>query len=366
MVDPSLGPVNVYNNIVTNSGTGPEPGGTNSGYEYAAISVNGDSTTAVQVYNNTINDAGAFGGAGAGAIRAFGQIELYNNIFCLLSGEQYVSTDTNLSRVSGTHNLFYGAGNPLGVFSDSVVGHPWFVGNGDYHLQATSLAIDAGTTVNLATDYDGVLRPQGLAYDIGAYEYPTKASTAEGTLTASPASLAFGTVTVGQSDTTTTTLSNTGTGSVTISQANSNNVNFKTSGITFPLTLDAGQSATLTVTFAPTSSGAQSATIAVASNAKNSPMNIAVTGTGSGTTTSHEVSISWTEASTSVSGYNVYRSTQSGSGYDKLNGSLLTGKSYGDGSVIGGQTYYYVVTAVDETGKESAYSAQVSAAVPAS
>ena len=42
----------------------------------------------------------------------------------------------------------------------------------NFHLQAGSPAIDAGITLALvATDFDGVTRPQGLAYDIGAFEY---------------------------------------------------------------------------------------------------------------------------------------------------------------------------------------------------
>jgi parallel beta-helix repeat protein len=43
----------------------------------------------------------------------------------------------------------------------------------DFHLQSTSPAIDAGTTISeVTTDKDGTTRPQGSAYDIGAYEKP--------------------------------------------------------------------------------------------------------------------------------------------------------------------------------------------------
>jgi hypothetical protein len=42
----------------------------------------------------------------------------------------------------------------------------------DFHLQAESPAIDAGTTLReVTTDCEGVRRPQGKAYDMGAYEY---------------------------------------------------------------------------------------------------------------------------------------------------------------------------------------------------
>jgi|GEM_PF-2020450 len=41
----------------------------------------------------------------------------------------------------------------------------------DYHLQSGSPAIDNGTSVDLADDYDGNPRPLGAGYDIGAFEY---------------------------------------------------------------------------------------------------------------------------------------------------------------------------------------------------
>src|SRR5207302_55096 len=43
---------------------------------------------------------------------------------------------------------------------------------GDFHLQSGSPLIDKGTTLSQVTnDYDGVSRPQGAGYDIGAFEY---------------------------------------------------------------------------------------------------------------------------------------------------------------------------------------------------
>lgn len=43
---------------------------------------------------------------------------------------------------------------------------------GDFHLRPESPAINTGETINIVTnDLDGVSRPQGDGYDIGAYEY---------------------------------------------------------------------------------------------------------------------------------------------------------------------------------------------------
>jgi len=42
----------------------------------------------------------------------------------------------------------------------------------DFHLTASSPAIDAGLTLSdVTTDFDGISRPQGNASDIGAYEF---------------------------------------------------------------------------------------------------------------------------------------------------------------------------------------------------
>jgi hypothetical protein len=52
-------------------------------------------------------------------------------------------------------------------------------GSGDYHQKAGSPTIDAGTSSSPGApkvDFDGKPRPQGQSQDIGAYEYPTRAT----------------------------------------------------------------------------------------------------------------------------------------------------------------------------------------------
>lgn len=79
----------------------------------------------------------------------------------------------------------------------------------------------------------------------------------------------------------------------------------------------------------------------------------------------HSVTLNWAaSASPTVTGYKVYRSLISGGPYTLLTTSLVNATSYTDGTVLGGLTYYYVVTAVDSSGLESGYSPQVQAVVP--
>jgi hypothetical protein len=83
------------------------------------------------------------------------------------------------------------------------------------------------------------------------------------------------------------------------------------------------------------------------------------------TGSSHSVALSWSASTSSnITGYNVYRSTTSGGPYTVVNGALVTGTTFTDGSVVAGQTYYYVTTAVDSGSNQSGYSNQAVAAIP--
>jgi len=99
-------------------------------------------------------------------------------------------------------------------------------------------------------------------------------------LTASPASLSFGSVVTGSSTTQNVTLTNTGNSSVTVSQIGESGTGFSVAGITVPLTLAAGKSTTFSVTFAPASAASLSGSVTITSTATNSPATIALSGTG--------------------------------------------------------------------------------------
>jgi hypothetical protein len=80
---------------------------------------------------------------------------------------------------------------------------------------------------------------------------------------------------------------------------------------------------------------------------------------------SHSSTLNWVASTSSnVTGYNIYRGTASGGPYTRVNSTLVAAVTYTDGTVQAGQTYFYVVTAVDSNSNESAYSNQAQATIP--
>jgi len=80
----------------------------------------------------------------------------------------------------------------------------------------------------------------------------------------------------------------------------------------------------------------------------------------------HSVDIAWnTSSSTNLQGYKVYRSQISGGPYTNISGTLATSTlGFTDASVLGGQSYFYVVTSIDVNGLESPPTPEVTAKVP--
>ena len=78
----------------------------------------------------------------------------------------------------------------------------------------------------------------------------------------------------------------------------------------------------------------------------------------------HSVTLTWTASTSSVIGYRVYRSSQSGGPYALLLPSPVSGTSFIDTTVQAGETYFYVATSVDSEGNESVFSDEASATVP--
>lgn len=179
-----------------------------------------------------------------------------------------------------------------------------------------------------------------------------------GQLSIAPTAVNFGNVPLGTTGTQQFTLSAAG-GSVTIASAASSNSRFTISGVSFPVTINAGQSVAVSAGFSPQTAGASSATFSFTSNASNSNAVESASGTG----TAPYVTLSWSPSTTQVSGYNVYRGTTAGT-YSRINSALNPGTTYTDNTVSPGATYYYAATAVSSTGEESGYSTPVQVVVP--
>jgi hypothetical protein len=199
-VDPSKGPVTIYNNVVYNVG---QDGHCNGAIYRAASSdfnlAQGVGSGIVDFYNNTIfnyKNCPAFSGTFEVHVDQLLVDQLRNNLIydSLGSGQPYFTHQTagtaNYTVCSdrdtpaacpwlvGSHNLFYGGGAlPFpNLLSDSLNQDPQLanVAGNDAHLQATSPAAVGGTNTGQPADIDGVVLFDG--YPIGAHAYTAGAA----------------------------------------------------------------------------------------------------------------------------------------------------------------------------------------------
>jgi hypothetical protein len=142
--------------------------------------------TAVYVYHNTLYGNGWSGATWPGetgsllvhpeALSRSTTVYLSNNII-RSTGEPYLAGES-ASLLSGDYrNCWYGDGGAPAWDTTALNDDPAFVNAGAFNFQlpATSPGIDAGKNVStvVARDLLGVPRPQGLAFDLGAYELVT-------------------------------------------------------------------------------------------------------------------------------------------------------------------------------------------------
>lgn len=185
--------------------------------------------------------------------------------------------------------------------------------------------------------------------------------TTNAKLEANPRSLNFGTVPAGTKNSRTVQLTNTGNINVAISSVEATGTGFTASGGTNAI-LAPNQTVNVTVHFDPTTVGSDSGTLAVSSSGPT--LQIPLMGDGGGPSVQHTVSLSWDPSTSVVVGYNIYRGTVPGGPYNQVNPSVDSGVAYRDQTVLSGLTYYYVVTAIDSSDVESAFSSQVSVKIP--
>lgn len=208
----------------------------------------------------------------------------------------------------------------------------------------------------------------GGAQSAGGSPSPTPSPTptpvgSSASLSATPSSLGFGSQVLNTPTTQTTKITNTGSVAVAITQDSIVGSGFST-GITTPINLNPAQSVSVPVVFNPGAAGTVNGSLALMSNG-TTVLSIPLAGTGLAPL-AHSVDIAW-DASTSAAlqGYNVYRSTVSGGPYTKISPVLAASALlFTDTSPVSGKQYFYVVTAVDSTGAESAASTQVAVSIP--
>jgi hypothetical protein len=135
----------------------------------------------IHIYHNTI--VGSYGNGGAAILVAtynVSNIVLTNNL--LSFGPDTTSGQIKAYRpsaITSVSNLVFGPRLPVmdrdlvEITQGTIVADPRFLdrASGNFHLRSDSPARDGGSPVDLDRDHDGVRRPFGSGYDIGAYEY---------------------------------------------------------------------------------------------------------------------------------------------------------------------------------------------------
>jgi len=179
----------------------------------------------------------------------------------------------------------------------------------------------------------------------------------------SPGTLDFGNISVGTSAATQPVrVQNNGNAALTINQISASG-DYAVASDDCGSSLAPSAACSINVAFTPSATGTRPGTLQVTDNAPNSPQAVTLTGTG---IAQHLVSLQWSPSTTStVIGYFAYSSPQSGGPYTLMNSvpTTATATSF-QGYVPGGQTWYFVVTALDENLIESVPSNEVATVVP--
>lgn len=168
----------------------------------------------LQVWNNTIVEKNA--SPEYSVMIAFSDTNIVSTFMDLKNNIFYSVGHTTFSQAWGfnhSYNIFNSPGSVVGMGSGYSTGtgeltsDPLFVNisTNDYHLQSGSPAINNGTNVGLATDYEGNNVPYGAGVDIGAFEFIVVTPTPTPTATVTPT--ATNTVTVTPTNTPTVTQS---------------------------------------------------------------------------------------------------------------------------------------------------------------
>lgn len=155
----------------------------------------------------------------------------------------------------------------------------------------------------------------------------------------SPASVSFGSVTTGQSNSQPVMISNAGNGALTVSSYATKGAGFSVTGLTTPLTVQPGKSASFNVVFDPTAAGDVSGSISLSSNAPNSPTALALSGTGVTATATLSVSpssLAFGNITVNASSSQSVSLKNTGNSNVTISGVSVTGAGFSDSGVNAG------------------------------
>jgi Domain of unknown function (DUF4082)/Abnormal spindle-like microcephaly-assoc'd, ASPM-SPD-2-Hydin len=184
-------------------------------------------------------------------------------------------------------------------------------------------------------------------------------------LTESATTLNFGSVAVNSTATQSVALTSSGTSPLTVNSASVTGSGFSIVGGSFPITLNPKQSMTVQVQFKPAAGGSATGQLMISSNSTTGGTAAVALG-GTGTSSAHEVDLTWGAPASSadeVAGYNVYRS-MGGATPQLMNAAADQQTTYVDKNVVSGAIYDYFVKSVDSSGVESTASNQISVTIP--
>lgn len=210
----------------------------------------------------------------------------------------------------------------------------------------TTIAVGKSLTVTLkflpeaAGAFAGYLALTSNAIN-GSASYLMTGTGLAPALTATPAGASFGSVPLGTTNSQTVQLKNTGASSVTISSTSVTGRGFTLHGITAPLVLAGGKTASATLSFAPTVTGYVAGTVSIASNATDKTLTMTVSGTGvADTRTITTTPTSLAFGSENVGGSNTLpvRLKNTGNSTVKLSGVTISGAGIATTSGLNGTT----------------------------
>ena len=167
-----------------------------------------------------------------------------------------------------------------------------------------------------------------VAFSPGSSTVPPPTQSA---ISVVPASVSFGGVTLGTTNTQTITLRNQGSVNLSVSQVTISGSGFKFSGLQLPLTVAPGASAAFTVGFAPTTTTSATGNLTITTNAPTSPTTVALSGTGVTATsqlTASPASLSFGNVNVGSSSSHTVTLTNTGNSSVNVSGDTVTGAGF--------------------------------------